>query len=129
MMSRQVLSPETVHKPTTYYSHAVVINEMVYSAGQAPHDVTGAVWPMSDIPGQVRRSLDNMTEVLKAGGATFSDVVKLTLFVRSKQVIPAFWEIIREYLNDTEPVITIAVVDGLAGKQYMLEVEAIAIKE
>ena len=44
-MSRIVISPENVHKPTTYYSHAVQLDDVVYTAGQAPHVFNGDVWP------------------------------------------------------------------------------------
>ena len=128
-MARQILTPEKVHKPTTFYSHAAVIHDVVYSAGQAPHDEAGVVWPMSDIPGQVRQALENLKVVLHAGGAEFSDIAKMTLFARTSEVIPIFWEIIKDYLTDNQPAITVSVVSGLAGSQYMLEVEAIAVKK
>lgn len=127
-MPRQILSPDSVHKPTTYYSHAVVLDDVVYLAGQAPHDISGAVWDPADPAGQVRRVFENAQEVLAAAGATFADVVRMTALVRRADVLPILWEVAAEYLGDHRPAITAAVVDGLAGADYLLEIDAIAVK-
>lgn len=126
-MARQVLSPDTVHKPTTYYSHAVVVQNVVYLAGQAPHDATGAVWDPSDPAGQVRRVFENMAEVLKAAQAGFGDVVRLTILVRRADLVEVVWQVAREYLDLHRPAVTIATVDGLAGRDYLLEMDAVAV--
>ena len=126
-MARQVLSPDTVHKPTTYYSHAVLVENVVYLAGQAPHDVTGAVWDPADPAGQVRRVFENMAEVLKAAQAGFSDVVRLTILLRRTELAEVVWQVAREYLETHRPAITVATVDGLAGSDYLLEMDAVAI--
>lgn len=127
-MPRQVLSPDTVHKPTTYYSHGIVIDNIVYLAGQAPHDVTGAVWPSSDPVGQVRYVFENISEVLKTAGATFDDIVRMTVLVRQPELFPLVWQTAKDYLGDHKPAITSAVVEGLAGANYLLEIDAIAVK-
>lgn len=128
-MPRLVLSPDTVHKPTTYYSHGIVIDNVVYLAGQAPHDITGAVWTTADPPGQVRRVFENMSEVLKAAGASFDDVVRMIVLVRRTELFPLIWQVAKDYLGDHKPAITGAVVEGLAGVDYLLEIDTIAVKE
>jgi 2-iminobutanoate/2-iminopropanoate deaminase len=128
-MSRKVLFPDTVHKPTTYYSHAIVIDNIIYLAGQAPHDFSGVVWPPADPAGQVRRVFENMYEVLKAAGATFDDVVRMSVLVRRADLFPLIWQVAKEYLADHKPAITGVVVSGLAGADYLLEIDAIAVKE
>jgi enamine deaminase RidA (YjgF/YER057c/UK114 family) len=124
-MHREVITPDTVHKPTTYYSHAVRVNDVIYTAGQAPHTFSGEVWPMTDPEGQVRCAFENMVAVLKASRAEFRDIVRLTVLVRNSQVIPAFWKVARTYLGENTPAVTMAVVKGLAGPEYLLEFDAI----
>lgn len=128
-MARQILSPDTVHKPTTYYSHAVVVHNVVYLAGQAPHDATGAVWDPSDPAGQVRQVFENMAEVLRAAGAGFDDVVRLTILLRRTDLIEIVWQVAGEYLAAFRPAVTVATVDGLAGRDYLLEMDAVAVLE
>ena len=127
-MKRQVLTPLTVHKPTTYYSHAVVFEDVIYSAGQAPHDIDGVVIPPEDVSGQIRQALENLKAVLSAGGSELSDILRLTLLVRRADVLPVFWQVAEDYFKGNAPAVTAAVVKGLAGTEYLLEVEAIAAR-
>jgi 2-iminobutanoate/2-iminopropanoate deaminase len=123
---RKVISPDTVHKPTTVYSHAVVIGNTVYTAGQAPHTLNGDVWPRSDPTGQVRLVFENLTRVLEASNVGLENIIRLTIFVRSMDVITQVWSIATEYLGDNKPAVTIAIVEGLAGTEYLLELDAVA---
>ena len=127
-MPREILSPETVHKPTTYYSHAIVVDDVVYLAGQAPHDISGAVRSLNDIQGQVQQVFENMANVLDAAGATFADVVHMKILLRSAEVLNTVWQVSDAYFGEQRPAVSIAVVDGLAGKDYLLEFDAIAVK-
>jgi enamine deaminase RidA (YjgF/YER057c/UK114 family) len=127
-MARQILSPDTVHKPTTYYSHAIVVGKVVYLAGQAPHDISGAVWDPSDPGGQIRHVFENMARVLDAAGASFTDIVRMTVLLRQAEQFPLVWDVAKAYLGSHQPAMTAAVVDGLAGQDYLLEIDAIAVK-
>ena len=123
---RRVLSPDTVHKPTTVYSHAIAVGDTVYTAGQAPHTLNGDVWPRSDPGGQVRRAFDNLGRVLEAAETDFAHITHMTIFVRSHQLLSQIWSIASEYLGENHPAVTIAVVEGLAGPDYLLELDAVA---
>jgi 2-iminobutanoate/2-iminopropanoate deaminase len=125
-MTRKILRPDTVHKPTTVYSHAMVIGDTIYTAGQAPHNLAGEVWPPSDPEGQVRRVFDNLGLVLEAAGVGFDAIDRMSVFVRTPEVLSHVWAIAPHYLGGNQPAITMAVVDGLAGPEYLLEVDAIA---
>src|SRR6185503_17436275 len=69
------------------YSQAVVVpvggQQMVFCSGQIALDpVTGAMIE-GDVEAQTRRVLANLGAVLAAAGATFADVVKTTIFLKS----------------------------------------------
>ena len=85
MMSRRVLSPPNVHKPTTYYSHGIAVGEVVYTSGQAPHDRNGAVWDPSDVAGHLRAAFSNLAEVLHAAEIGFGDIAKMTILLRHNE--------------------------------------------
>jgi 2-iminobutanoate/2-iminopropanoate deaminase len=128
-MTAHVVSPDTVHKPTTYYSHAMVTKGMVYTAGQAPHDLHGKVLPPSDSRMQIRQVFENMRAVLTASYSSFDNVVQIRIFLRERDILHEFWQIAREYFHDNHPAVTISVVDGLAGSDYLLEMDVIAVRE
>jgi len=125
-MNREIITPSTVHKPTTVYSHALRVGDMVYLAGQAPHHFSGEVVPPSDPEGQVRRAFENMRAVLEASRVAFKDIVRLTVLARSADMFPVFWKVAGEYLGDNQPAVTMVVVKGLAGREYLLEFDSIA---
>lgn len=127
-MSRIMISPDNVHKPTTYYSHAVQLEDVVYTAGQAPHVFNGDVWPKTDPEGQVKCTFENMKLILNASGSKFEEIVRLNVFVLNRDVIPYFWKVAKTYLCENQPAVTISVVRGLAGPDYLLEFDAIISK-
>ena len=126
---RRLLRPEGVHQPTTFYSHGIVVGNVVYTAGQAPHDADGRVLDPSDRIAHFRAAFENLAEVLRAGGAAFDDVARMTVLLRERDHIETLWEVAREFLADHRPAVTLAVVPGLADPQYLLELDAIAVKE
>ena len=127
-MPRRVLRPSSVHQPTTYYSHGIDLGNVIYTAGQAPHDANGDVWDPSDVEGHIRAAFRNMADVLRAGNVSFENVARMTIFLRHAEHISAVWEVGREFLGEHRPAVTLAVVSGLAGLDYLIELDAIATK-
>lgn len=127
-MPRRVLRPSTVHRPTTYYSHGIDVGNVVYTSGQAPHDPAGNVWDPSDRAGHIRSAFKNMAEVLQAGDASFDDVARMTILLRHTEHIDTVWEVAGEFFGDHRPAVTLAIVPGLADPDYLIELDAIAVK-
>lgn len=55
---------------------------LVFVSGTASVDEKGTCAHRGDLKGQARKTFDNLTEVLSAGGATWADVAKMTIFLR-----------------------------------------------
>jgi 2-iminobutanoate/2-iminopropanoate deaminase len=63
------------------YSQAVKSGQLLFLSGQIPLDPkTGAMVP-GGIVEQTERVLDNLAAVLAAGGATFANVVRTTIYL------------------------------------------------
>ena len=76
---------------------------------------------------QARQVFENLKAALAAGGATFADVVKITIFVLDMANLPALREIRDEYVNTERPPASTAVqVSRLAREEFLLEIEAVA---
>jgi 2-iminobutanoate/2-iminopropanoate deaminase len=69
--------------------------------------------------------MDNLGEVLKAGGATFDDVVKVTAFLMDMNDFAEFNEVYAEYFSASPPARATVQVAGLP-KGARVEVECIA---
>ena len=125
----QFVSPPTL-PPAPGYTHVVIApaGRTVYVSGQVALDATGAVVVPGDFRAQARQVFENLKAALAAGGATFADVVKITIFVLDMTNLPALREIRDEYVNTAQPPASTAVqVSRLAREEFLLEIEAVAV--
>ncbi len=129
--AQQFIQPEGLSKPTSY-THVVVVGKTVYLSGQVSNNEKGEVVGKGDLKAQVARVYENLATCLKSAGVSFSDVVKMNTYVVNLK--PDDLAIIREvrstYLNkEHPPASTLIGVQALAGPDYMIEIEAVAIKK
>ena len=76
------LNPDGLPKPDVYRQVAIASGSRhVYIAGQVARDADGNPVAPGDLAGQAAQSLRNVAIALAAAGATFSDVVRLTIYV------------------------------------------------
>ena len=82
-MAKQLLAPAGLRKPAGPFSAGISTpsGRMVFVAGQVAVDGNGNTVGVGDLGAQTRQVLQNIGQVLAAGGATFDDVVKVTVFV------------------------------------------------
>lgn len=64
------------------YSHAAQVGRLVFCSGQTPIDPATGDLVGAEIQQQTERVLDNLQIVLEGLGASLSDVVKTTVFLR-----------------------------------------------
>jgi reactive intermediate/imine deaminase len=99
----------------------------VHISGQVALDTAGSVVGPGDFRAQARQVFENLKAALEAGGASFADVVKITIFVLDMANLPALREIRDEYVNTERPPASTAVqVSRLAREEFLLEIEAVA---
>jgi 2-iminobutanoate/2-iminopropanoate deaminase len=112
--------------PIGPYSQAIRSGHLLFCSGQVALDaVTGQV-SAQDVEGQTRKVMENMGAVLQAGGATFDEVVKTTIFLKSMNDFPKVNEIYGSYFKGTPPARSTVEVSRLP-KDVLVEVEAIAV--
>ena len=80
-MSKTVI--ETADAPAAIgpYSQAIAAGGMLYVSGQIPLDPVSGALLEGDTAAQARLVLSNLEAILKAGGCTFADVVRSTIFL------------------------------------------------
>ena len=79
-MHTAVSSPDAP-KAIGPYSQAVRAGQLLFLSGQVPLDPLSGSIVEGDIAIQARRVLDNLGAILKAGGLSFSNVVRTTVFL------------------------------------------------
>lgn len=126
--SVQFVNPPTL-PPAPGYTQVVIspAGRAVYISGQVALDASGAIVGTGDFQAQARQVFENLKAALAAGGASFADVVKITIFVLDMANLPALREIRDEYVNTERPPASTAVqVSRLAREEFLLEIEAVA---
>ena len=63
------------------YSHATVVNGMVYTSGQIPLNVDGKI-VSADVQAQTKQVLENLKVVLEEAGSDLNSVAKATIFIK-----------------------------------------------
>jgi enamine deaminase RidA (YjgF/YER057c/UK114 family) len=130
-MKKDYLNPKTLSKPGAY-THTVSVEgatKIVYVSGQVSYAPDGSIVGKGDIRAQSEQVFKNVTEALKAGGATWSDVVKLNGYMvdMSADAVAAYREVRARFLKPGQlPASTLVGVTRLVQEELLLEVEAIA---
>lgn len=108
------------------YSHAVVVNNMVYTSGQIPLTIDGEVIG-DDVAEQTKQVLENLSAVLEESGSNLNSVVKTTIFISDMNDFPIINEVYGEYFNEQLPARSCVEVSRLP-KDVKVEIEAVALK-
>lgn len=122
------LNPATLPKPNGY-SHAVSVaaGRTVYVSGQIGTDARGEL-AGDGFQAQAEQAFANLDAALKAAGASFADVVKLTFYVTDMRQIAAVRAARDKYLVAGQaPASTAVEVTGFVKPGALVEVDAIAV--
>ncbi len=100
---------------------------LFYVSGQVGVDSKGKL--QVGIEKQVEQVWKNIREVLKSGGMTFADVVKVTVFLTDSRFIAPYREVRDRFFPSAPfPASTLLIVAGLADPGMLVEVEVVAAK-
>jgi enamine deaminase RidA (YjgF/YER057c/UK114 family) len=123
---RDAVFPANPHALYTHhrYSPAIRSGDLLFVSGQVGALPDGS--PEPDLAGQVQLAFDNLNAVLKAAGASFDDVVDVTLFmINPEAIFETVWPVLSaNWGPEPFPNITAVGVTWLAG--FTFEIKAIA---
>ena len=126
------VNPPTLAKPVGY-SHGFEVQggKTLYMAGQVATDKAGTVVGKGDLVAQFRQVCENLKTLLLARGGQMNDIVKLTMYVLSKDDYKAKAKdiglVYREYFGRHFPAMTLVEVKGLYDDDCAIEIEGIAV--
>ncbi|MDX1999801.1 MAG: RidA family protein [Thermoanaerobaculia bacterium] len=107
------------------YSQAVAVDGLLFTSGQIPLDPATGEFVPGGFEEQARQVLKNLAAVLAAGGCTFQDVVKSTVFLVDFADFPVLNRLYGEALGDHRPVRSTVQVVALP-KGALVEIDLIA---
>ncbi|WP_456696752.1 RidA family protein [Aeromicrobium sp. P5_D10] len=124
---KQAISTAQAPVPRGWYSQAVVVGDLVVTAGFGPVDPqTRELVGGDDVAEQTRQTLRNVAAALEAAGSDLQDTVKVTAHLANiDQDWEAFDAAYREFFKEPLPVRTTAGSD-LGG--ILVEIDVLAVK-
>jgi len=107
------------------YSQAVIANGLLFTAGQVALDPVSMQVVEGDIVAQTEQVLRNLDAVLASAGASWSDVVKTTVFLTDMRDFARMNEVYARAMGDARPARSTVQVSGLP-RGVLVEIELIA---
>jgi 2-iminobutanoate/2-iminopropanoate deaminase len=109
------------------YSQAIGAGQLLFCSGQLPVVPNTGDLVAQDASAQARQVLENLGEVLEAGGSSYAHVVKTTVFLTDLNDFAAMNSVYSEFFPDAPPARSTIQVAALP-KGAKVEIEAIALK-
>ena len=120
------LNASSAPRPAGGYSQAVEIvgaQRLLFVSGQIPENIAGEI--PADFPAQARLAWRNVLAQLEAAGMSMANVVKVTVFLSSREFALPNREIRQEALGSHSPALTV-IIAGIFDERWLLEIEAVA---
>jgi len=124
-MSRKEFRVDGLSEPLSHYTDAVRFGDLLFVSGVAPLDAEGRLVGADDPVAQTRQIFLNLQRVLKAAGATFADVLKVTVFLTDVGDRTKINPVRQEFFGQARPASTLIGVRELAVPGMRVEIEAV----
>ena len=127
-MPKQAISSSDAPTAIGPYSSALRAGQLLFVSGQVPIDPATGTMVTGDVAAQTRRVLENIGALLTAGGLTFKDLVRTTVFLADMNDFAAMNEVYRTYFTEPYPARSTIEAARLP-RDARIEIDAIAIYE
>ena len=125
------LLPDGWNRPSGYSNGILAEGKQVFVAGMIGWDENGKL--EDGLVGQFRKTLENTVAVLKEGGATPADIVRMTWYVKDldeyRNNLAGIGQAYREVIGKNFPVMAVIGVADLVERGAMIEIETTAVIE
>ena len=125
-MSVRIVHTENAPAAIGPYSQAIVAGNFLFTAGQIALDPATGQIVQGDVTAQTERVMSNLTAVLEDAGASWSDVVKTTVYLQDMADFPRVNEVYGRMIGDARPARSTVQVAGLP-RGVLVEIDAVAI--
>lgn len=123
---KEIRLADVLAAPVSHYCDAVQYGDTLYISGKAARDTEGNVVFPGDVKKQTRRVLESIKLILDHCGATFDNIVKVTVLLTNIADREAVNEVRKEFFGDSYPASTLFEVSRLVHEDMLVEIEAIA---
>jgi len=110
--------------------HAVVTEggKTVWMRGQCPQNLDDGVNIKSNDPAeQTHKVMQNIKQLIEEAGGSMKHLVKIVIYITDINNREVIYNVIGEYIKGVYPVSTGLVVNRLARKEWLVEIDATAV--
>lgn len=127
-MNKKIIKTETAPSPIGPYNQGVESHNLIYCSGQIALCPETGEFLGGDVKEQTKQVMANIKAVLNAGGLTFNNVLKTSIFLKDLNDFDAVNEIYGNYfINETAPARECVEVSRLP-KDALVEISVIAVR-
>ena len=125
-MDKRIVMAGAAPAPVGPYNQAVVIGNLVYTAGQIPLDPVSGQMVGANASEQAQQVLKNLKAVLEAAGSSLARVVKTTVFLKDLNDFNAMNEVYAKYFDAAIAPARSTIQVARLPKDSLIEIEAVA---
>lgn len=108
---------------------AVVAGDTIYLRGQIGQDLdTSESVGVGDVAAQADQALRNIDLLLREAGSSLQEIVKVTVYLVDPRYREPVYLAMGRWLKGVHPVSTGIVVSALARPEWLVEIDAIAVR-
>ncbi|MCB9088816.1 MAG: RidA family protein [Calditrichae bacterium] len=123
---KKIIRTDKAPLPVGPYNQAVVINGLVFTAGQIAIDpATNQLLP-GDVEAQTRLVMENLRALLNAAGASLERVIKTTIFLKDMNDFPRVNAVYGSFFEAASAPARSTVEVSRLPKDVLVEIECIA---
>jgi 2-iminobutanoate/2-iminopropanoate deaminase len=105
------------------------VGDLLFISGQAAIDQSGRIVGVGDFDAQAKQAFENLDRVLRSGGSSLKNVIKVTIFLTDMSYFDRIVELRGQWFTAPYPADTIVEVSSLYSPDAMIEIEAIAVAD
>jgi 2-iminobutanoate/2-iminopropanoate deaminase len=125
MPDRDAVSTESAPAAIGPYSQGMRAGDLLFCSGQVALDPSTGELVKTDVTGQARRCLENLSAVCDAAGGSLSNAVRCTVYLGDMNDFARVNEVYAEFFDGGDPPARVAVAVAGLPKGADVEIDAI----
>ncbi|ODS32744.1 MAG: endoribonuclease [Candidatus Scalindua rubra] len=124
-MQKEIVSTKNAPKAIGPYSQAVRFDNLIFVSGQIPIEPKSGEIVKGNIEEQIKQVLENLKNILGAGGSSLQNVLRTTIFLTNLDHYTTVNETYSQYFEEFPPARSTVQVSKLP-KDVHIEIDVIA---
>ena len=127
MPRNRVVAPNLAEVEPGLWSNCIRAGDLLFISGQVARPFEGGKTLVGTTEyEQAKHIFSRIQRICEAAGGSMADIVKMTIFLVDIKKNTEVWRARREFFTGDFPASTLVEVRSLAGKETLVEIEAVA---